>query len=299
MFNKEKPVQLLVQKDKCVKCSKCIEICSSYLKIGEEGFPCVNEGEENLFGCIQCGSCMMVCPTDAIEIQGEDIDKEHLREFGKTIADYDSLYSLFLKRRSIRKYKNQEVSKEIFEQIIQAAATAAVSIPPSEVKVLIINGREKVQELAGDLIVEMKKFVKMMNPFILGLFGIFAGKDTKRMFKEFVLPLCKEIINKRNEGEDVLFYDAPAVMMFNSSEFSDKEDQLIASTQATLAAEALGLGTCFIGTLGAMLQMNKKLRKKYGILPKDKVGSGFILGYPDVKYERAFQRKFKEVRFIT
>lgn len=297
MFNKEKPVEVIVDKQKCTKCGICIETCHSYLEKDEEGFPCAKKLEDSFFGCIQCGHCMMVCPNDAIEIVGEAIDKEHLRELSKE-ADFDSLNALFLKRRSIRKFKEQEIPHDVLEKVVQAAATAAVSIPPSELKVLVIKGRKKVQELADDVVKEMEHVDKMFKPFSLFLMKIFAGETTYRMFKEFVLPLCKLTIEERKKGVDYLFYDAPAVMLFYSTELSDKEDQLIAATQATLAAESLGLGTCWIGSLGAMLQMSKKLRKKYGILKGDKVGSGFILGYPDVKFHKAFQRNFKQVTFV-
>lgn len=298
MFNKEKPVEVIVDKEKCMRCGKCIKICTDYLKPDAQGFPYAQPVEDSFFGCIQCGSCMMICPKDAIEIKGEDIDKSHLRELNPNLPDFDAINSLFLNRRSIRKYRDQEVSKEVIEKIINAAATAAVSIPPSEVKVLVVNGKDKVQELADDIVKEMKKFTKIMNPVVLGFFGLFMGKTNYRMFKEFVLPLCKETVEKREKGIDHLFYNAPAVMLFNSTELSDKEDQLIAATHATIAAESLGLGTCFIGSLGAIMQNNKKLRAKYGILPTDKVGSGFILGYPDIKYNKGFQRNFKEVRII-
>lgn len=298
MFNKEKPVEFYLDKDKCAKCGSCIEVCASYIKADDDGFPCTQSDGESLFGCIQCGNCMMICPKDAIEIKGEDIDKWHLRELNKNLPDYDAINSLFIKRRSIRNYKDQGISKEILDKIVQAAATAAVSIPPSEVKVLIINGKDKVQEFADDIIEAMKGFVKVMNPLVLWLFGIFTGKINQKMFKEFVLPLCREMIKDKEKGIDHLFYNAPAVMIFYSTELSDREDQLIAATHATIAAESLGLGTCFIGSVGAIMQNNKKLRKKYGIQPTDKVGTGFVVGYPDIRFHKGFQRNFKEVRYF-
>lgn len=300
MFNKEKPVDTIVDKEKCIKCGLCTEMCPVYLKIGSEGFPVAREldEEENLFGCIQCGNCMMVCPQDAIEIVGEDIDKNHLRELNPDLPDYESVNSLFLKRRSCRKFKEQNVEKELIEKIINSAATAAVSIPPSEVKVLVIQGREKVKELKEDIMTNFEKFIKI-SPLILPFMKLFGKKADYKAFKEFVLPLGKGMIKNYKKGIDDLFYEAPCVMVFYGSENIDKEDMLIAATQATIAAEALGIGTCIIGTVGAMLENNPHLRKKYGILKTDKVGTAFILGYPEVKYRKAFQRRFKEVTYIS
>lgn len=298
MFNKEKPVEVRIDREKCTKCGLCIEFCSSYLIKGEDGFPCAQSVDKTLFGCIQCGHCMMICPNNAIEILGEDIDASHLRETGKS-ADFDSLNSLLLKRRSIRKYKKDEVPSDIIEKIINAAATSAVSIPPSEVKVLVFSGKEKMSELKEDVIEALRSFTKMSNPFALTLLRLFAGKTTYRMFKEFIIPLCKETIAKHNEGIDYLFYEAPAAMIFYGTELTDKEDTILAASTATTAAESLGLGTCFIGTLGAVFQMNKKLRQKYNIKNGEKIGTAFVLGYPDVKFNKGFQRKFKEVRIIS
>lgn len=300
MFNKEKPVQTIVDKEKCIKCGLCIEMCPTYLKRDDENYPTAREmnDEENLFGCIQCGNCMMLCPKDAIEIIGEDIDNNHLRELSPNITDYDSLNSLFLKRRSCRKYKNQDVEKETIDKIINSAATAAVSIPPSEVKVLVFQGRKKVQELADNIMTNFEKFTKI-SPFILPFVRLSGKKADYKMFKEFIIPLGKGMVKNYKNGIDDLFYEAPCVMMFYGSENTDKEDCLIAATQATIAAEALGLGTCIIGSVGAIFEHNRKLRKKYGIEKTDKIGTAFILGYPEIKYKKAFQRNFKEVTFLS
>lgn len=296
MLNKEKPVEILIDETKCKKCGICIDTCPHYLEKDENGFPF--GGNENLLGCIQCGNCMMLCPNDAIEIKGEDIDKGHLRELNPNLPDFDAINSLFLKRRSCRKFTEQEVSKETIDKILQAAATAAVSIPPSEVKVLVIQGREKVQEFADDLIKAMKDLNKMMNPLMLGIIRLMAGKIQTDFIKDFVLPLSKEVVEKREQGLDYLFYDAPAVVLFYGTELTDKDDWILAANQATIAAESLGLGTCIIGFIGEILKTNKKLRKKYGIQKTDKVGMGFVLGYPVIKFRKAFQRNFKEIRFI-
>jgi len=304
MFNKEKSVELIINKEKCTKCGVCINACDSYLKKGEDGFPeaRANDDKENLMGCIQCGNCMMLCPTDAIEVKGEDIDAGHLRELNPNLPDYDAVNSLLLKRRSCRKFTEQEVSQEDLDRIINSAATAAVSIPPSEVKVLVIQGKSKVQEFAGDLIKYLERFVKSMSPIgmsILDILGRFFKFSEYKMFRDFIIPLSKELVDKRKEGLDYLFYDAPCVVIFYGSEYTDKEDWMIAATQATIAAEALGLGTCFIGTAGAMLQNNPELRKKYGMGKSDKIGTAFVLGHPQVKYKKTFQRHFKEVRYMS
>lgn len=300
MLNKEKPVNVIINKEKCTKCGVCITACDDYLEKNQDGFPKSRAIENSMLGCIQCARCMMKCPNEAIEIIGEDIDKNHLRQIPKNIADYETLNSLLLKRRSIRKFKSEEISNEEIDKILSAAATAPVGIPPSEVKVLVIKGRKKVQEFANDLTSEVKHMLKFMNPLALKLIKQFMSKEQYKVIKDFIIPLCKVIVQENEQGNDILFYDAPAVIVFYASTLNDTaEDPVIAASYATIAAESLGMGTCFIGTVSYFMNSSSKLKKKYGILKGEKTATAFILGKPDEGYLRTFQRNFKEIRIIS
>ena len=299
MLNKEKLVQVIVDKEKCTKCGYCLRTCENYLMQDEDGYPVARPIEGSLMGCIQCGRCMMKCPTEAIEIIGEDIDKNHLRPMPEKIADYESLNGLLLKRRSIRRFKPDEVSKDYIDKIINTAATAPVGIPPSEVKVLVFQGRKKVQEFAQELCGEIKHARKIMTPLALKLMKPFIGEGQYKIMKDFALPLCDVTLSERENGNDVLFYDAPAVVVFYGTEPTDVEDMIIAATNATIAAESLNLGTCFIGTVSYFLNKSPKLKEKYDILKGEKVATAFVLGYQDEGHSRTFQRNFKEVKIIN
>ncbi len=299
MLNKEKPVKVIVDKQKCTKCGYCLRTCENYLMPDENGYPTARPIDESLMGCIQCGRCMMKCPTEAIEIIGEDIDKNHLRPMPKKIADYESLNGLLLKRRSIRRFKTDEVSNDDIDKILKTAATAPVGIPPSEVKVLVFQGRKKVQEFAQDLCNEIKHMQKVMTPLTLKLMKPFIGEGQYKVMKDFAIPLCNTTLKEREKGNDVLFYDAPAVIVFYGTDLTDVEDMIIAATNAVIAAESLNLGTCFIGTVSYFINNSNKLKKKYGILKGEKAATAFILGHPDEGHFRTIQRNFKEVKFVN
>jgi len=295
MLNKEKPVIITVDEEKCVSCGKCIEVCSGGHLFMQENKVKINEN--SLFGCVQCGNCMMQCPTNSIKISAEGVSEEAIFNLQDNLPDFEAIKALFKRRRSIRKFKKQEIPKEIIEKIIDAASAAPMSIPPSEVKVLVINGFDKVQNFADDLTTRFDKFVKIMNPFVLNLFKPFLGKTKHKIFSEFVMPLLKELSKRRKNGEDHLFYNAPCVILFYGTEVClDKEDQIIASTYAQIAAEAMGLGTCVIGSV--IPAIDAKLREKYGINKTDTLGTAFVLGYPDQKFTRGINRKFNYVSYI-
>lgn len=294
MLNKEKPVEVTINTQKCVNCGLCAQACpAEYLLFDGK----IHVNDDAFLGCVQCGHCMMACPHDAITIKGEGISPEDIFPLDGNHAGYDSLYSLLAKRRSIRKYKNEPVSKEMIEKILRAASTGAISIPPYEVKVLVINGKEKVQEFAADIVNSIKKTLKFMNSFTLQLFKPFIGENNYRMFNEFILPLMKITVDEREKGKDVLFYDAPVVVLFYTTPFSDKEDAIIASTLAENAANSLGLGTCVIGTVPPVINKNDKLKAKYGLFKEETVQLAFILGHPEKRFSKGIKRQFKEVNY--
>ena len=75
-------------------------------------------------------------------------------------------------------------------------------------------------------------------------------------------------------------------------------DPIIAATYAMMAAEALGLGTCMLGTVHPLIQngnMAKKFRKKYGIKYTSREGLFVAFGYKSVKYSKGINRTFASV----
>lgn len=295
MLNKEKPVDITFDIEKCTKCGLCVKACSGEHLLYKDNQVIIDQ--DSLFGCIQCGHCMMSCPNDAIKVRGEGISENDIFLLDNNVADYYQLCSLLTKRRSMRHFQQQEISQEIIDKILLAASTGAISIPPYEVKVLVIKGFDRVQEFADDISNSLKNMTKIMNPFTLKLFKPFIGATNYKLFNDFVLPLIKTIIDRRKEGRDILFYNAPALILFYTTELCDKEDALISATLATIAAESLGIGTCIIGTVPPALNKNPKLKEKYGILKNETVAITFVLGYPDRKFSKGIKRRFKTVRY--
>jgi nitroreductase len=87
-------------------------------------------------------------------------------------------------------------------------------------------------------------------------------------------------------------------MYFHVSPYADPADPFITATYAMLAAEALGLGSCMIGTIGPMLKNGGKgLKEKYGLNPRNQPGIAIIFGYPAVKYRHTIQRNLAKVHY--
>ena len=252
------------------------------------------------FGCIACGQCMMVCPNGSIAVTGRNITPEDIVELPppEQRANRKQLTALMLARRSNRNFTDEEVSREMLDSIILAAASAPMGIPPSEVGITAILGHSKVAELSRDTANGYAGMLKVMgNPFVRGLCRIFLKRVTFDRFDGFILPLGKVIVDGERMGKDYVLYNAPAALLFHVSPYSDSADAVIACTYAMLAAESAGLGTCIIGCSAPILARSKTLKKKYHIPEDHTPALVLILGYHDHPHQKAIRRRFLSVNY--
>ncbi len=283
----------------CVKCGKCVEICTIDVLTMTDGRVTVRD--DSAFGCVSCGHCMMVCPKGCITVTGRGVSPEDLLPLPppEKRATADSLAALMLSRRSVRRFSDREVAAADIERIIEMAASAPMGIPPWDVGCVTVQGREKVRELAAEIIKGYEGFLKIFRPWLLSMMRPFAGKASYEQFRYFIRPLAELYVGSYRKGRDVLFYDAPAVMIFHHSPYVEVVDVTIACTYAMLAAESLGLGSTMIGGAPPILQRNKALCRKLGIPSGNKPAMTLILGHPDVKFQRAVRRRFSSVQTVT
>ena len=126
----------------------------------------------------------------------------------------------------------------------------------------------------------------------------FMRRATYEQFKDFIRPLAQTYVQSRRQGRDVLFWDAPAVVLFHHSPYADVVDAMIACTYAMLAAESLGLGSTIIGGAPPILQRNRALCQRLGVPAGNTPALALIVGHPAVKFKRAVRRHFTSVSTI-
>jgi len=256
--------------------------------------------EDPLFGCIGCGHCMAICPTGAIEIHGRELSPDDLFDLPKkeTVAGYDALLNLLKRRRSMREFKNTPVEKALIDKILNAASTAPMGIPPSDVNILILDSPEKVRKFSEDFCIFLESMRWFVSKWFLALMRPFLSKANNDLFARFVKPLFDIYIGNMKKRVDLVTYDAPMAMYFYGSPYCDPADPLIAATYAMIAGESLGLGTCMLGGIHPMIQNGKKataFREKQGIKFASREGLFVIFGHPKVKYPKGIHRTFASV----
>jgi nitroreductase/NAD-dependent dihydropyrimidine dehydrogenase PreA subunit len=258
-----------IDRDKCSNCKQCIQECGrGYFSVNEAGEVIFND---NSIGCNICGHCIAICPEEAIETKNLD-DVENYSEIDSpgNFVESDKLLKFLRAKRSIRRYKNKMIPKELLEKVFEAMRYAPSATNARAWRYLIVSDPEKIKELNEEI-------VKVSYEYL----GFQSGEQALEYLK--------------STGKS-LFYEAPylIVLYYRTVEKNTvmiglrANDAGIALTYGMLEAESLGLGTCWIGMVQGAVARNKEILKILGI--KGMVLGAFILGYPAVKYRRAVPR---------
>jgi len=261
-------VLFTVNEEKCVKCGLCAKVCPSWLiSFNEEGFPLVLSSKES--SCIECGHCALFCPVSANSLSF--LKENEICKKSELPFPSESEAINFLKtRRSIRRFKNEVISKEIFAQIFETVNQAPTA-----------SNKQAVRWIVSKEPLETKKIVRL----ILTWLSEVLAKDPQSP----IALLATVMLEKDKEQEDGLLRGAPHVAIaIVPANYKWPEDGAIALTYLELAAHAVGVGACWGGFLTMAIRHSEELRKFLGINDDEHVCGAQMLGYPQFKPVRQF-----------
>ena len=258
-----------IDKEKCSNCKQCIQECvSGYFSVNENKEVMFNE---NLPACNICGHCIAICPENAILTEDlDDIESFPGIDSPEAIITYDNFYKLIRAKRSIRRYKTKNVPQELIEKVFKVMRYAPSGGNARLWRYLDISDPEKIEELSDAIVKAMYRYRG------------FESED-------------EALKSIKSRGRNV-FFNAPhlIVLYYETVEKIGTmiglrgNDAGIALTYGMLAAETLGLGSCWIGGLQIAIPMNREMMNILGI--KGYVLGAFTLGYPAIKYLRTTPR---------
>ena len=241
-----------VNKEKCVKCHKCINVCP-FTVLGEtDGFP-VKKIAKN---CIECMHCAAACPAGALTFNGENAvsNQFELKQTADTFA-YD-LEQHVLQRRSYRNFRKQPVDRAVLKHVLELADWA-----PSA----------KNQHPHGWIVVDKPELIKNMMDAI-----VTYSKETG-VSPEVVTELEKE-------NNNVVMGTAPTLILCyaDNSAINSPADSAIAMTTVELLLQSKGIGTCWAGYLTRMCNAVPALKELLPELRENHSFYGaFMAGYPE------------------
>ena len=254
--------------EKCVNCKQCIKECPlRNFSLDETQQQTIFDGSK---GCILCGHCIAVCPENAImykNMKDETLDFEAGQDPSELIT-YKAMHQFLRAKRSIRQYQRKKLPKKIIEKVIDSMRYAPTGANMRNLKCLVISDDDTIKLLSDSII---------------------DAIETKRT--------SGKLSRIRDEGIDPIFYKAPHVLIFYSRNPWDTRNATIAMTYGMLSAQALGLGSCWIGFAHGVLLENSEIREKFTGIQTHVLGV-MTLGYPAVKYYRAPPRPPLKVKGI-
>ena len=221
-------VQFQVDEGLCIGCGECAADCPFQLIEMKDEVPVLTKEKEA--SCVQCQHCLAVCSTGALSI------------FGKNPADSVSLegldvpaeqLALLMKgRRSVRRYKQERVSRAEIDFLLEAVGYAPTGVNNRQVLLTVVDDPAIMDDLRGKVYAALKKIVDNN--------GIPKGMEYLK---------AADVLDARETGRDNLFRGAPHLLIASSPKTapSPEADCFIALNYFELLAAAMGLGTLWSG----------------------------------------------------
>ncbi|MEA2069699.1 MAG: nitroreductase family protein [Asgard group archaeon] len=289
------------QKD-CISCLKCVQVCPNDL------FSVKGDNTEKqkvvfndpLNRCIECGHCLAICPTKAVTYETTQKVFEPDKKKTQPSITYEQLLNFLRMRRSIRVYKDQSLEKEEIKAVLEAIRYAPSSSNSQGWHFIVLTDPTEIRYLADETM-KMFQLAKKFLP-LKYLIAPFVGKRMPtRLLNPKVKKFLENAVEDIKEGKDIIFFDAPCVIILFSREYGSflaANNAGIALTHGMLAAHSLGLGTCWIGFAQRRLEKKRKLRKYFGIPKGYHVMGVMTLGKPAIKYLRGPPRRPLRVDWV-
>lgn len=260
--------------------------------------------------CILCGQCVAICPKSAIvmdKITHDPTRSMHLKHDShaeqeectstqeKTLSSTltetsmqtcseanaskievtrEQFIALAKNRRSIRHFKEKPVPLDIIRDALDMARYAPTAKNCQGTEWVIVDGREKVQELNSII-------MDFMRPN----------------------PLFKRLVQAYDQGLDPICRGASTLIFAHClSDLPTKfgeVDCTIAITHLDLFFPTIGLGTCWAGYIVGASKIYPPIKEFLNVPENHTVYTGLMLGYPTYKYKKIPQRKPLSLQIIN
>jgi len=300
-LNKEDTV-LSIDKDKCTACGICGITCPRHIPetIKRESEKVTEISKERLNLCMECGHCEAVCPTHAIQV--DKLAGEIFEPVPKLSLSESQLIDLMKHRRSIRRYKDKPVARDILDRILEAAHLAPTGTGSRSTGVLVIDNPEILKTLSDHFFTLYSKLEKVIaNPITRFIFKKRKGKVKLNTLQTFVMPGMHWYIKWYREGfSNEILRDCPVLILFYSPilEPMAEDNCTIAAFHAILMAEILGIGTCFNHLIPPACNYDSEVKKILNLPDNCEVYTSLTAGYPKYPFKRIIPRRLAEVRYL-
>jgi nitroreductase/NAD-dependent dihydropyrimidine dehydrogenase PreA subunit len=270
-MEKENIGLIQVDREKCVQCGRCAEVCpTGVIGIAEQGPMVINQF------CIACGHCVAVCPQDAIDnVKAPFVNQIPLEKV--PVFDEDTAALFLRSRRSVREYQKKPVPREKIRQLLDIARLAPTTGNSQGVAFHVIDDRDTLRRITSATMDWLEEALKAPP---------YAGSH-------FEAPFVAYLARYRQTGQDVVLRDAPCLVIpiVDENFPIGRDNTFFLLAYAELYAPSLGLGTCITGFFNACAASGYQPLQNILNLPENmRVTGGLMVGYPKYTYRRLVDR---------
>lgn len=263
-------LEFKVNQQLCTRCGLCIADCPARIIAMADSYPAIVP--ENESACLKCQHCLAICPSGSVSILGLKPAKS--RPLAGNFPDPDKMETLIKGRRSVRRYKDENLDPALLQRLLEVAWHAPTGVNSRQVRFTVVDDMNKMAKLRDEVMSGLTRLVSE-NTLPEGM-GFYAG--FVKMWEE--------------NRFDVIFRGAPHLLIASAPKSvpTPLPDCLIALSYFELFAQANGVGTVWNGL--AKLAINDLLpgtREMLDIPDNHLIGYVMAFGKPAVHFARTVQ----------
>jgi nitroreductase/NAD-dependent dihydropyrimidine dehydrogenase PreA subunit len=289
-------LQITINPDLCKRDGICVQECPAAVFEQQQKGRVPEVAHED--SCIACGHCVAICPHGAIA--HVDYPFGSVKPINRELVpSYKQVRELIRARRSARAFRQEPMEREIVEKIIDGARFAPSAHNSQGTEFLVVQDQEtlrKIVELTADFLAGIVK--KLRNPVTRSLLLLVAREKVKGPIRS--LDSFERAVKAVKSGQDRILRGAMMLLLFHADQerFFAEADANLALQNATLVAQALGVGGFYTGYVVSACRRDDRIPHLLCIPEGHKVYGGLALGYPKFKFGNWMERKPAKVAWI-
>jgi len=255
---------------RCDGCGRCAADCpAGIIRLQDGRLPAIAAQDE--VKCLRCQHCLAVCPPGAISILGCHPGQSLLLN-PAALPSLAQMELLVRGRRSVRRYRDEDVDHELLERLLRTLAHAPTGVNRQALTFHVVGERGALRRLRERLYRTAVEEVEA---------GRLAPDSGVASFARTYL----------DSGRDIVFRGAPHVLLVSAPPDApcQREDVALALAYFELLAHSAGLGTVWCGLLRMSLEALPQLKPLFGLSPEH-FYYPMLFGVPAWRYARTVQR---------
>jgi ferredoxin len=291
-----------INQDICTACGICGHVCPRHIPvtIEDDNKKITTISQERIDLCLQCGHCVAVCPNRAVQV--ESLNEEEFVSVKALDISENEFLSLLQQRRSVRRYKDKALPREIIDRIIDAVHSSPTGTGSMTTGIIVIDNPEILARFSELIFESYEGLAKnLKNPIARFFMKQKIGEKKLRTLLDFVMPGMHWYIRWYKEGvSNEILRDCPVLLLFHCPIFEPmgSENCLIAAFHAIMMAQIMKIGTCLNDLIPPICNRVPEIRSLFDLPDDREVHASITMGYSKYEFKRVVPRKLAEVRYL-